>query len=913
MKKWLVVSFVCSLLAVGVGGLPSASASVVTITTTIANAPAAKAANGTSVDVCGNAPVGYAHCNAILRVSGPVAISGANAATPADVLGVNGAYSPAFLRSAYNVGSLGGASKDGAGQIVAIVDAYNNPRLLSDIAYYRQYFGLPACAVGTVSSSATSCVIQIVNQSGASSPLPPTSTSWGIEQAIDAEMISALCSNCQLLIVEANTASMIDLGASVNMAVQLGATVVSNSYGAAEFASENDLSISAFNHPGVPIVAAAGDNGYGVQFPAASPNVVAVGGTTLLQNSANGTRNATEVAWIGTGSGCSLYEAKPSWQHDTSCSNRTVADIAAVANPNTGVWIYDTYGANGLYVAGGTSVATAIVSAVFAVAASGQSNGAYPAQNLYANANALSPVTAGSNGRCDNYLCDASLSVDGYNGPTGLGTPGGSPNSYASFAPPSAANLVNTAKATSPAPPPPSSSPTAPTDATALPGNGAVTVGWTPTVNGAGSAVSSYVVSDGEGHSCVNVVSSLETYSCTVSGLINGDTYRFSVTAINDLGKSAPSGLSNAVSPSMTLAVIQVAAGYNYGCDLLASGAVQCWGQETTAPLVSQLSGAQLAPSNVSGIKGATQISAGSNFTCALISGGTVQCWGDNSHGQLGSTSKVSTTTPVTVNGLVNATSVSVGLNYACATLSSGTVTCWGDNASGVLGNGSTVSSSVPVPVLGITNAVSVAASFNHTCALLTTGGISCWGANTYGQLGNAETLNSSLPVPVAGVRGATHLGLGYNNTCALLSDATVTCWGYNGDGELGSGTYANSLTPVGVAGLTRVSQLSTGAYGSCAVIVGGTVQCWGYHSAGQLSFGLTANSNVPVTLAKLSDVTQISRNFDYSYTCATLNNVTVTCWSDHDTTPTLVTTPLLSAHTSTKALAKKTSKLRKK
>jgi len=177
MKKWFVVSFVCSLLTIGVGALPSASASVVSTKTTTAIAPAAKVAIGTSVNVCANAPVGYAHCNALLRVPGPVAISGANAATPAAVLGVNGAYSPAYLRSAYNVGSLSSTGKDGVGQIVAIVDAYNNPRLLSDIAYYRNYFDLPACAVGTVSPSATSCDIQIVNQSGASSPLPAASTS----------------------------------------------------------------------------------------------------------------------------------------------------------------------------------------------------------------------------------------------------------------------------------------------------------------------------------------------------------------------------------------------------------------------------------------------------------------------------------------------------------------------------------------------------------------------------------------------------------------------------------------------------------------------------------------------------------------------------------------------------------------
>jgi subtilase family serine protease len=393
----------------------------------------AKAPQGTVANVCSAAvPAGYAHCSAVLRsdaaAQGEHPVKGV--ATPSALLGDGGAYSPAFLQSAYNVASLGATGSGGVGQVVAIVDAFSNPQLVSDVAYYRNYFNLPACPVGTVSASASGCALEIVNQGGAASPLPSSNYGWGLEEAIDAEMISALCPNCQILVVEATSASMTDLGASVNTAVTLGANVVSNSYGSPEFASENKLSSTDYQHPGVALVAAAGDNGYGVQFPAASPNVVAVGGTSLIQFTATGVRNGAETVWDHSGSGCSLYEPKPSWQHDVGCSGRTVADIAADANPSTGVWVYDTFGASGLYVAGGTSVATAIVSALYGVVNIGSSSPLTPGSVLYSAANSLYPVSVGSNGDCGTYLCSAVKSSSGYNGPTGLGTPGAYPNSF---------------------------------------------------------------------------------------------------------------------------------------------------------------------------------------------------------------------------------------------------------------------------------------------------------------------------------------------------------------------------------------------------------------------------------------------------------------------------------------------------
>jgi subtilase family serine protease len=239
-------------------------------------------------------------------------------------------------------------------------------------------------------------------------------------------MVSAICPGCRLLYVGANSASFNDLATAVNTAVARGATVVSNSYGGNEFSAEATLA-GAYNHPGVAITVSSGDNGYGAQAPAVFNTVTAVGGTSLTLN-ADGTRKS-ETAWSGAGSGCSAYIAKPSWQHDGSCSRRTVADVAAVADPNTGVAVYDSYGSSGganWMVFGGTSVAAPIIGAVYALSGN---TGAVPAQIAYANVGSLFDVVSGNNGRCVRgksttgaYLCTG---VVGYDGPTGNGTPNG--------------------------------------------------------------------------------------------------------------------------------------------------------------------------------------------------------------------------------------------------------------------------------------------------------------------------------------------------------------------------------------------------------------------------------------------------------------------------------------------------------
>ena len=314
-------------------------------------------------------------------------------------------YGPTDLRSAYKVTANGSSST-----IIAIVDAYGYPNAESDLATYRSTYGLPAC------TSANGC-FQKLNQDGSAGPYPRTNTGWSQETALDLDMASAMCPNCKLLLVEANNSSLSNLAAAVNTAAAFGAHVISNSYGGGE--SGSSAYEAAYNHPGIAITVSTGDNGYGVSFPASSPHVTAVGGTHLV--TASNSRGWAETAWSGAGSGCSTVYAKPAWQTDAGCGMRSLADVSAVADPNTGVAVYGPASVrkSAWLVFGGTSVAAPVIGGVYGVNGGSVNYGADP----YAHVSALFDVTAGSNGSCTvPYLCNAG---SGYDGPTGLGTPNG--------------------------------------------------------------------------------------------------------------------------------------------------------------------------------------------------------------------------------------------------------------------------------------------------------------------------------------------------------------------------------------------------------------------------------------------------------------------------------------------------------
>jgi subtilase family serine protease len=337
----------------------------------------------------------------------------------------SGTLSPGQLRSAYGLGKAAFSSNK---DTIAIVDAYNDWHATGDLATYRSYYGLPAC------TESTKC-LRVVNQKGTTAWYPKGNSGWAEEESLDLDMVSAICPYCKIILVEANSTSIGALSKAEDTAVGLGAKFVSNSWGGLEFSTEASYD-GYFNHPGVAITASSGDFGYayGTQFPAVSPYVTAVGGTTLWMK---GKTPTEEKVWSqgtldGTGSGCSQLEPQPAWQaaHNSGCSNRIDNDVAADADPRTGPAVYDSYPPSGQGLPtgwqqlGGTSVSSPIIAAVYALANPGgkPAAGSTPAQFPYQATSGLRDITIGSNGSCGTYLCTAAT---GYDGPTGLGVPSG--------------------------------------------------------------------------------------------------------------------------------------------------------------------------------------------------------------------------------------------------------------------------------------------------------------------------------------------------------------------------------------------------------------------------------------------------------------------------------------------------------
>ncbi|MFE9557272.1 peptidase S8 [Streptomyces sp. NPDC006703] len=392
-------SALVSLLALVTGGLLAATPS------TAAQQPAA---SGPHVkQLCAKpATPGSMHCLALARTDVKQHLGISADAAPSGL-------GPTDLQSAYKL-----PASAGSGATVAIVDAQDDPNAESDLATYRKTYGLPEC------TTANGC-FKKVDQNGGTS-YPTADSGWAGEISLDVDMVSAVCPQCHILLVEAKSANMDDLGTAVNRAVTMGAKYVSNSYGGGEDASGLTADSKYFNHPGVAITVSSGDSGYGVEYPAASQYVTAVGGTSLKRDSSS--RGWSESVWgtssggQGAGSGCSAYDPKPSWQKDSGCSKRAVADVSAVADPATGLAVYDSYQASGWNVYGGTSASSPIIASVYALAgtpAAGTSPASYP----YAHTGSLNDVTSGANGSCSPaYLCTAGA---GYDGPTGLGTPNG--------------------------------------------------------------------------------------------------------------------------------------------------------------------------------------------------------------------------------------------------------------------------------------------------------------------------------------------------------------------------------------------------------------------------------------------------------------------------------------------------------
>jgi len=352
-------------------------------------------AGGQTVRVCAAHPQpGHATCLA-------VAVADANGDIITGASPLVG-FDASDVRKAYN---FGGHRSNG--RTVAVVDAYGYSGLAKDLAGFRKSNGLSPCTKGN------GC-LKILNQRGGTS-YPPNNSGWDLEQALDVDMVSAACPDCKILVVQADTNSFANLAKAENTAAeQRGVVAISNSYGGG-----NGPNRSAYNHKGIAITASTGDSGYaGGLYPASDTHVIAVGGTSVFEDSSN--RGYHETAWSGAGSGCSNRNPAPAYQQSvkTSCGSKdATADVSGAADPNNGglrVYYHGSF-----TQVGGTSESAPLIAAVYAL--SGRTDG-YPGRYPYNNRKHLHDITRGSNGSCGAPLCSAGK---GWDGPTGLGTPNG--------------------------------------------------------------------------------------------------------------------------------------------------------------------------------------------------------------------------------------------------------------------------------------------------------------------------------------------------------------------------------------------------------------------------------------------------------------------------------------------------------
>jgi alpha-tubulin suppressor-like RCC1 family protein/streptogramin lyase len=817
--------------------------------------------------------------------------------------GERGGFSPEDLRSAYKFPKEGGE-----GQTVAIVDAYGYPNAEKDLEVYRKQYKL-YYKEGNAACTETDGCFEEVNQKGETGKPPAeTNAGWIEETALDLDMVSAACPKCHILLVQANNEALENMLAAVEEAVA-SAKVVSDSWESAEFSGEagDDRYL---DHAGVPVLFASGDSGYGVEYPSASPDVVAVGGTKLtkVEKPKEGERGWTEEAWSGGGSGCSKYEKeKPAWQKDEGCSNRTVADVSAVASPETPVSFYDSFGTRepkeeGWRLIGGTSVATPLVAGIEAQA-SKYALSLPGADVFYSDPSALFDVTTGTNTvegepcrppaedpSAREYECHAGT---GYDGPTGNGSPDG-PITVTSLPPLAVTRPAASVTGT-----------TATLDA-ALDAQGLKTtyVFEYGTSTKYGSKAPAHEEAKAGSGTAVQEVGE------PITGLTANTTYHYRVVATNSKGVSdgadrtfrtaspTVTGVSPASGPAVGGTTVTVSGTNFIGVSAVKFGTSEAESfkveSETAisavAPAVSQASGIGTVDVTVATPAGTSATSSADRFTYTLVE--PDRAWGEDRYGQLGDLQNVASDVPVEVSSLAGPSAFAAGIVHSLALMPNGTVMAWGYDYTGQLGDGKRRRSYAPSEVCaaGVTECASgpyleevtaIAAGSEFSLALLKNGTVMAWGNNAVGELGAGsrsecaanDNICSKVPVPVCTVaeatckpehylKGVVAIAAGAYHSLALLSNGTVVAWGYNGKGQLGDGTstgpekcgaepYAEacSTIPVAVSGLTEVAAIAGGLYNSLALLKNGTVKDWGSGEVGQLGDGATESSDTPVAV----------------------------------------------------------------
>jgi len=462
--------------------------------------------------VCGTVATGHARCFAQVVTDKDGNIF---TATPAAIAG----YGPAQFHTAYQLPCTPGgpvqaicATPTSFGpQTIAIVDDGNlttgGSTVASSLALYDQNFGLPAC------TAANGC-LTVVNQSGATSPLP-ASEGWDSEIALDVESAHMICQTCKIVLVEASTSSDANLSASNNTAATFNPVAISNSWGNT---SSNDTSLDAdYNHPGIAMIASTGDSGAvsnGVQWPADNPNMLAVSGTSLNVNSNN--TWASETVWAGSGGGCNPTYAAPASQlalpnWTSLCgTKRAYGDVAADANPSTGMAI--VFGGT-WYEYGGTSLSAPLVAGMIGLVGkvpAGVTASTIPYQSN--NASNFRDIVSGND--CDTSGQAHCTAAAGFDTPSGFGTPLG----VGGFSPP----------------------PAAPTNVVAgFVDQTHLNVAWTAATGNVG--ITSYLIF----RNGVQVGTST-TAGYNDSGLAPNTNYTYSVIAVDILGNRSPASAVSA-------------------------------------------------------------------------------------------------------------------------------------------------------------------------------------------------------------------------------------------------------------------------------------------------------------------------------------------------------------------------------
>ncbi len=804
--------------------------------------------------------------------------------------GEKGGIDPQELESAYSI-----PTSTGAGDTVAIVDANGYAAAEEDLAVYRKKYGLPAC------TKANGC-FEKLNQHGEEDDYPPEHGGWEVEQALDLDMVSSACPACKIVLVEANGAYRETLEEAVQAAAAAGAGEISNSYGGPEEGCEGGCAgePSAYDIPGVMVFASSGDSGYdnheeGEQAPsspASLPFVISVGGTNLRR--ASNSRGWEDTAWSQGGSGCSHYEPKPAWQHDSACAHRMSVDVAADASCETPLSVYDL---NGWDLICGTSASSPLLAGIEAHA-SPYAHSLPGADAFYNDPQALYDVTAGSNGTCtppaqDSYWCNAQ---PGYDGPTGNGVPDGPLGAESS---------------------PPDVATGTPAEVTAT---GAELVGevqeqGTPvTYRFECGTSTAYGLTVPSPEGTIEAGDSEVTVRAAVSGLEAGRRYHFRLVATGASGISdgvdvtfdtaAPSitSVSPSESPPDGGASVTIT-----GSDFDSATAVHFGTHEAAFVTNSSESITALAPygSGSQPVSVTTPFGvspAGPEAVFTYGKPGSVLGWGSNSESALGREVQLpQAEVPVEVAGVREAVQLATGPGQSFALNGDGTVTSWG-NSNYSLGNAARSGEPVKVCAIGTSlrscdegggpylhEVTAVAAGLWFGLALLRDGRVVSWGYDRQGQLGRPQPTkplaaeeadytpgyvcltDKGTPAackPHKYLEGVTAIAAGENWALAVLQNGTVVGWGADDYGQLGpkvkklascpafgtSGEVPCSVVPVTVEGVSEVGAIAAGDHHALALLHNGTVRSWGSGELGQLGAGGTPAVGTPTAVCALGE-----------------------------------------------------------